>query len=243
MTLNFFAPAAALPREARRFWWLAAVAGAAYAIALRGAPYADQAVAKVLLCALLLFAALYHRVPRERVWLCAALIFSGAGDVLLAIPTMAQGFVLGLGAFLLAHLAYFVLFWRVRRPWAKVPGWHRVAIVLVWVAAALSYVMYWPGMGELKAPVACYVVVLAMMASAALLAELRGEWAAVGALLFTVSDALIGTTRFVGTIPAQEYAIWILYALAQLLLVAGIMAVRTPRVSQAPQGKPAATDA
>ncbi|ODP34803.1 lysoplasmalogenase [Pandoraea sp. ISTKB] len=235
MTSNFFAPAAALPREARRFWWLAAIAGTAYALALRGAPYADQAVAKALLCALLLFAAMYHQDRRERVWLWAALIFSGAGDVLLAIPALEQGFVMGLGAFLLAHLAYFALFWRVRRPWAQVPAWHRIAIVIVWIAAALSYAMYWSGMGELKAPVACYVIVLAMMASAALLANLRGEWAAVGALLFTVSDALIGTTRFVGTIPAQEYAIWILYALAQLLLVAGIMAVRTPGVPRAPQ--------
>jgi uncharacterized membrane protein YhhN len=76
------------------------------------------------------------------------------------------------------------------------------------------------------------VIVLAMMASAALLADLPGEWAAVGALLFTVSDALIGTTRFVGPILAQEYAIWILYALAQLLLTAGIMAVRSPDRSQ-----------
>lgn len=232
MTSNFFAPAAEVPRDARRFWWLAAVAGAAYALSLRGAPYADQAVAKALLCALLLFAALHHRMPRERVWLCAALFFSGAGDVLLALPTLAQGFVLGLAAFLLAHLAYFALFWRLRRPWTQVPGWHCVAIVLVWVTAALAYAMYWPGMGELKAPVACYVIVLAMMASAALLADVRGEWAAVGALLFTISDALIGATRFVGTIPAQEYAIWILYALAQLLLTAGIMAVRVPRLAQ-----------
>ncbi|AOX47978.1 lysoplasmalogenase [Pandoraea norimbergensis] len=226
MTSNFFQPAAAMPREARRFWWLAAAAGAAYAVSLRGAPYPDQAVAKVFLCVMLLFAALYHREHRERVWLCAALVFSGAGDVLLALPGMAQGFVLGLGAFLLAHLAYFVLFWRVRRRWSQVPAWHRVAIVLVWITAALAYVMYWPGMGELKAPVACYVIVLAMMASAALLAGVGGEWAAVGALLFTVSDALIGTTRFVGSVPAQEYAIWILYALAQLLLTAGILAKR-----------------
>lgn len=233
MTSNFFQPAAALPREARRFWWLAAAAGAGYALALRGAPYPDQAVAKVFLCALLLFAALYHRVRGERVWLCAALIFSGAGDVLLALPEMAQGFVLGLGAFLVAHLAYFVLFWRVRRRWSQVPAWHRIAIVLVWITAALAYVMYWPGMGELKAPVACYVIVLAMMASAALLAGVRGEWAAVGALLFTVSDALIGTTRFVGSVPAQEYAIWILYALAQLLLTAGILAIRPGSASQA----------
>lgn len=229
MTPNAFALSAALPREARRFWWLAAVAGAAYTFSLRGAPYADQAVAKALLCALLLFAALYHRAPGERPWLCAALIFSGAGDVLLAIPTLAQGFVLGLAAFLLAHAAYFALFWRLRRPWSQAPRWHRVAIVVVWVAAAISYAMYWPGMAALKAPVACYVIVLAMMATAALLADLPGEWAAVGALLFTVSDALIGTTRFVGAVPAQEYAIWVFYALAQLLLSAGIMALRAPR--------------
>jgi uncharacterized membrane protein YhhN len=233
MTSNFFAPAAALPREARRFWWLAAIAGAAYALSLRSTPYADQAIAKLFLCALLLFAAMYHRVPGERSWLCAALIFSGAGDVLLAIPTLAQGFVMGLGAFLVAHLAYFVLFWRVRRRWGAVPMWHRIAIGVVWIAAALSYAMYWPGMGALKAPVACYVIVLAMMATAALLAELSAEWAAVGALLFTVSDALIGTTRFVGSVPAQEYAIWILYVLAQLLLVAGVMA---PRASHPAQG-------
>lgn len=237
MTSKLLAPAAALPGEARRFWWLAAMAGVAYAVSLRGAPYADQAVAKVLMCALLLFSAMYHRAPGERGWLCAALIFSGAGDVLLALPALAQGFVLGLGAFLLAHVAYFVLFWRVRRRWRQVPGWHRIAIVLVWVAAVLAYVMYWPGMGELKAPVACYVVVLSMMASAALLADLEGEWAAVGALLFTVSDALIGTTRFVGTIPAQDYVIWIFYGLAQLLLVAGIMAVRTPRLPYHAQRK------
>ncbi|AJP60104.1 hypothetical protein UC34_24410 [Pandoraea vervacti] len=218
-----------MPREARRFWWLAAIAGAAYALSLRSTPYADQAIAKLFLCALLLFAAMYHRVPGERVWLCAALIFSGAGDVLLAVPTLAQGFVMGLGAFLVAHLAYFVLFWRVRRRWGAVPTWHRIAIGVVWIAAALSYAMYWPGMGALKAPVACYVIVLAMMATAALLAGLPGEWAAVGALLFTVSDALIGTTRFVGSVPAQEYTIWILYALAQLLLVAGVMA---PRLAQ-----------
>ncbi|WP_353191666.1 lysoplasmalogenase [Pandoraea pnomenusa] len=243
MTSTFFAPAAALPREARRFWWLAAIAGAAYALALRGAPYADQAVAKALLCGLLLFAAMYHRVPRERVWLCAALVFSGAGDVLLALPAVAQGFVLGLGAFLLAHLAYFVLFWRLRRRWTQVPGWHRIAIVLVWVTAALAYAMYWPGMGELKAPVACYVIVLATMASAALLADLPGEWAAVGALLFTVSDALIGTTRFVGTFAAQEYAIWILYALAQLLLTAGIMAIRPETAPPTPDNNGAARSA
>lgn len=226
MSQPFLQPAAALPPESRRFWWLALVAGAAYAVSLRGAPYPDQAVAKVLMCGLLLFAAMYHRVRWERPWLVAALVLSGAGDVFLALPELAMGFMLGLGAFLLAHLAYFVLFWRLRRRWQDVPAWHRVALVLVWLTALGAYVLYWPGMGELKVPVACYVTVLAMMASSALLADLPGEWAAVGALLFTVSDALIGATRFVGTMPAQEYAIWVLYGLAQLLLTAGLLARR-----------------
>lgn len=228
--MNFLRPWDPMPPESRRFWWLAAAAAAAYAMSLRGAPYPDQAVAKVLLCGLLLFASLYHRLPAERPWLCAAFVLSGVGDVLLGLPELAIGFVAGLGAFLLGHLAYFVLFWRLRRRWADVPVWHRVAIVLVWLAAALAYGLYWPGMGELKLPVACYVIVLAMMATAALLADLPGEWAAVGALLFTVSDALIGASRFIGEIPAQEFAIWMLYALAQLLLAAGVLARRHPVV-------------
>ncbi|GAB3625664.1 putative membrane protein [Pandoraea terrae] len=227
-------PAAALPRESQRFWWLAVIAAAAYGISLRQAPYPDQAVAKALMCALLLFAALYHRVGRERPWLCAALILSGAGDVLLALPQLSSGFVAGLGAFLLAHLAYCAVFWPRRQPWPALAIWRRAALILVWIAAAGAYALYWPRLGDLAVPVACYVIVLAMMASSALLARLAGDWAAVGALLFTVSDALIGASRFVGTVAGQAYAIWILYALAQLLLCAGILARRETRVMAQP---------
>lgn len=227
-------PAAALPRESRRFWWLAAIAALAYAISLRQAPYPDQAVAKVIMCVLLLFAAFYHRVDNERPWLCVALLFSGFGDVLLAQPLWANGFVLGLGAFLIAHVAYFMVFWPHRQRWAAIPMWRRVALVLVWLGAVGSYTLYWPRLGALTVPVACYIIVLGMMASSALLARLTGEWAATGALLFTVSDALIGTDRFVGPVPGQTYAVWVLYALAQLLLCAGILARREVVVTAEP---------
>ena len=45
-------------------------------------------------------------VVRERRWLMLALLFSAVGDVLLAIPSWAPSFVLGLASFLLAHLCF-----------------------------------------------------------------------------------------------------------------------------------------
>ena len=55
---------------------------------------------------LLAGAALTHPIARERRWLVAALVFSAAGDFLLAMPWWEPSFVLGLAAFLLAHLCF-----------------------------------------------------------------------------------------------------------------------------------------
>ena len=45
-----------------------------------------QPAAKALTAVLLAVAAFTHPVPRERRWLVAALVFSAAGDFLLAMP-------------------------------------------------------------------------------------------------------------------------------------------------------------
>jgi uncharacterized membrane protein YhhN len=99
-------------------WAAGALAGTAYgafliATALGLPSGADltgqfflQPAAKVLMAALLAGAAMFHPVRRERRWLVAALLFSAAGDFLLAMPWWKPSFVLGLAAFLLAHLCY-----------------------------------------------------------------------------------------------------------------------------------------
>lgn len=61
---------------------------------------------KASMAVLLALAAAAHPIARERRWLIAALLFSAAGDWLLAIPWWTQSFVLGLGSFLLAHLCF-----------------------------------------------------------------------------------------------------------------------------------------
>ena len=68
--------------------------------------FALQPAVKAATAVLLAVAALTHPIARERRWLIAALLFSAAGDFLLAMPWWEPSFVLGLGAFLVAHLCF-----------------------------------------------------------------------------------------------------------------------------------------
>lgn len=209
--------------QKRRLWLIAGGAALAYGISLRDAPYPDEAAAKVLMCALLVLAAVHHGPARERFGLCAALVASAVGDVLLALPQLSFSFIGGLGAFFLAHLAYCALL----APLAGLPrGWRRVALPLVWAAALAMYGAFFAHLGELAAPVAAYMVALCAMASLALAARLPSPAVALGGLAFVASDAMIGIDRFLSPFAGSAYAIWFSYALAQLLLAAGILLAR-----------------
>lgn len=206
--------------QTRRLWLIAAGAGLAYGISLRDAPYPDQAAAKVLMCALLFLAAARHEPKRERLWLMIALAASAVGDALLALPQLAVSFVGGLGAFLLAHLAYCAL---LAPRAARVKGWRRVAVPPLWAAAIAMYFVFFPNLGPLALPVAAYMLALCAMATLALLALGGGLFLPLGGLAFVASDAMIGIDRFVGTFPASGYAIWFSYAIAQVSIGAGIL--------------------
>lgn len=206
--------------QTRRLWIAAAVAALAYGVSLRDAPYPDQAAAKVLMCALLVLASARHAPVRERFWLCAALVASAAGDALLALPQRSFSFVGGLGAFLLAHLAYCGLL----VPLAVRPhGWRRVVLPLLSAAALAMYAGFLPHLGELALPVAAYIVALCLMASLAVSARLPRATVAFGGLAFVASDAMIGIDRFIGAFSGSAYAIWATYAVAQLSLTGGIL--------------------
>jgi uncharacterized membrane protein YhhN len=213
-------PAAEAVSQARRLWFAAAAAALAYGMSLRDAPYPDQAAAKVLMCALLILACARHAPARERFWLYSALVASAAGDALLALPQLSLSFVGGLGAFLLAHVAYCALL----APLAGRPrGWRRVALPMLWAAALGMYVQFLPRLGELALPVAAYMVALCLMASFAVSARLPRPTVAIGGLAFVAADAMIGIDRFITAFTGSAYAIWATYALAQLSLVGGIL--------------------
>ena len=179
---------------------------------------------------LLAFAAAAHPIVRERRWLMPALLFSAAGDWLLAIPWWALSFVLGLAAFLLAHLCFLgALLPLARQSDGRGPAGSRVGLMCAACVALL--VWFWPQLGRdgLTIPVTVYIVVLAAMACAALLARLP-----------TLDGGRRGVLRGVGrddrhrpVHPGQRGAggtDLVAYAAAQILITAGFFFGRRPRV-------------
>lgn len=157
------------------------------------------------------------------------LVLSLAGDVFLLWPR--QGFLPGLVAFLLAHLAYIAAFCVPLRLAAKPLVFAGYAVLAAAILAAL-----WPGVPPaLRAPVVAYVICLATMA-----AQAAAWWrvsvsrhaadaalarmAALGGLLFMASDSLLATNKFALALPLAP--LWILstYWLAQWCIASALRA-------------------
>lgn len=169
---------------------------------------------------------------RHKGWLLAALAGSLAGDAFL----MFEGFfIAGLASFLLAHLAYIVRL-RSDAPWFA----DRRALVAVCAVGLAMYALLWSGgpwggglPAGLRAPVAAYVLAIALMASQALgrarVQASPAAWrVAAGALCFMASDALLATDRFLVPLPARDLLVLSTYYAAQGLMVAGLLH-QTPR--------------
>lgn len=232
-------------RRTRALWAAGAVTGAAYGVfliatALRlpsGAELTGQFVAqpavKALTAVLLAAAALTHPIARERRWLVGALVFSAAGDFLLAIPWWEPSFVLGLAAFLVAHLCFLTALLPLVNP--SLPRLAAAAVTVVACVALL--VWFWPTLiaDGMAVPVTLYIAVLGAMVCAALLARLPTPWTALGAVCFAGSDAMIGIGRFVLRSEALAVPIWWGYATSLVLITAGFFFGR----ASAPSAKPA----
>ena len=79
-----------------------------------------------------------------------------------------------------------------------------------------------------------YMLVLAAMVCAALLARLPTPWTALGAVCFAVSDAMIGISEFIRRDQALAVPIWWAYAAAMVLIVAGLIFGRSSVGSATP---------
>ena len=146
-----------------------------------------------------------------RAWFVAGFVLCLIGDVALMLPQ--DLFVVGLGAFLVAHALFVVGF--------------LVAGDLEWFALALGGLVVVVGAlmvgravvagaarsaSGLRLPVALYMAVISAMV---VVAFGHGEtWGVVGALAFYASDALIGFDRFVGSLAGAPVAIMMTYHLA-----------------------------
>jgi len=151
---------------------------------------AGSTITKVLLMPALLLAVLWAlrlRLGDLLVFAVLGILFSWAGDALLESPGDI-GFLLGLGGFMLAHLAYLVLFLRPLRE-RRIP-WYAATYALWWVVLVLYLA---PHIGPLLVPVAAYGLVLAASSAAALGTN---RFSAIGALVFLLSDTILAFKLF-----------------------------------------------
>lgn len=156
----------------------------------------------------------------QRAWFLLALGLSLVGDVLLMLPRVR--FAEGLGAFLLAHMAYIGGFATAGVEQGRLAAGAAVmAAVAVAVGRPLARAVRTGPETRLAGPVAAYLTVIsAMVAASAGHGDAR---AIAGAVLFAVSDGLIAWDRFVRPLPGAPVAIMVSYHVGQAALVLSLV--------------------
>jgi uncharacterized membrane protein YhhN len=161
-----------------------------------------------------------------------AIFFSCLGDTLLMFVDRSElYFMLGLGAFLIAHVFYIFAYRQHKNaPDAdELQGVHRIrlAFPIILAGSGLVVILY-PTLGALKIPVLLYAITIVVMVLNALFRFGRTQSASfwmvfIGAVFFMISDSLIAINRFVTPISSAHLLIMITYIAAQVLIVEGLL--------------------
>jgi len=158
-----------------------------------------------------------------------AIVFSLFGDVFLMFQEDRPSFfMLGLGSFLIAHIAYALAFSKALVV-PEIPIIKKYPLVLAvfgiygfWVFAQLRSNLH-----ELELPVLIYMIAILVMGIAALnrfgrVSRKSFFLVMIGALLFIASDSIIAFSKF--SKPIEEAGFWIMltYIIAQYFIVRGL---------------------
>ena len=147
----------------------------------------------------------------------AGIVFSLVGDVAMMLPK--KQIIIGMGAFLVAHVAYIISFssstFAITNAWLLLP---------FLVYALIMGLTVLPHTGKLKLPVGIYEVAIMVMAWRALERMLQkgstgATLAFAGALLFVISDSLWACNFIVKRCKKAQALILVTYYLAQWLIV------------------------
>ena len=157
--------------------------------------------------------------------LILALVFSVNGDLLLELRRFGQlgpeqVFLLGLVAFLIAHIFYIALFVRAKSA-GRITIARQIAIVIALMVAVTTMMTLWPGLAEMRLPVLVYSLVLVTMVVSAQYSSFTPR-VAIGALLFFASDTMLAINIFGYPFSGARTLVWITYYLAQLLITLGV---------------------
>ncbi|MBO9619797.1 MAG: lysoplasmalogenase [Niabella sp.] len=166
------------------------------------------------------------RSPLKK-WSIAALAFSIAGDSLLLFANNNERyFILGLVAFLIAHIFYILCFHFIRMQVALSGKWFSAIIVGVYYFFIMSFLI--PHLGLLKIPVLVYGLVISFMLLLAMnlydLADNKtARFILTGAILFIASDSILAVNKFYRPAAWGGWAIMLTYIGAQWLLTNGLI--------------------
>ncbi len=127
------------------------------------------------------------------------LILSFGGDIALMFEDNRKAFMLGLELFLSAHVAYTVVFALLGR----VSVWDALTIASLLAAGGWFYTRIRPNLGEMRAPVIAYMLVISVMVTRAAatltspdFSNAQAVMIVLGALLFYLSDAILAANSF-----------------------------------------------
>ena len=173
------------------------------------------------------------RELRISTFLMEGLVLSLVGDTLLMFDADPMFFILGLSAFLLAHVFYILTFYTVLKT-EKLKLDLRLFIPVSVYYALLVFLLF-PVLGEMRIPVLVYGIVISIMFVLALhMINLKyreaGKWMAIGAAMFVLSDSLLAFNKFYQAFPFAGIYIMISYAAAQYGIVKGVSAYLSEKV-------------
>lgn len=158
-----------------------------------------------------------------------ALVFGFMGDVFLMWPQRKNNFMLGLGAFLLGHLCYVLLFLQRISYVKDVPIWFYLIIIIYASVAITVMKKLTEYLGDMRVPTYIYMAVILLMS----FTSLARIWVVdmsiafllpfIGSLFFISSDSMLGFYTFKGKFKNGDIYIMITYVLAQVLIIGGYL--------------------
>jgi len=171
-------------------------------------------------------------LPGGLLWFGAGVLLSLIGDILLLFSNERRWFLLGLVAFLLAHVAYIL---GLNSPPPPFSGMTLGVALMVGLSALPLVRRILQGLAlhrlrRLVEPVRLYATLISLTLFSALMTLFRTDWQSLpaylvsaGAVLLVASDMLLAWNKFVNPVRGGRLAVMLTYHLGQLALIAGVV--------------------